>query len=290
MKKSAALLTLFLLVIGSFAHAQTDWQEFFPLHIGDYWVYQETTTFSVIYTERVADKDTLENGQVYAKIHRQHLNSENDFFRRVDSLGDVYDYDFHGSERLLFKLNVCLGDSWPEPNLGGYWKVVERLDHIAENDTLTDLVIKSFESLAFTTYYISEGVGIVHIGFEGGDVGLLGALINGRLYGDTLSTKVSQQEKSVPDEFMLKQNYPNPFNTTTQINYYIKKGGAVKLEIYNIHGQMIRLLVNSAQAAGDHRVLWDGKDAFGNDAPSGVFFYRLSLEKTIKTRSLLILR
>lgn len=291
MKRSAAFLMLFLLVIGPFAHAQTDWQEFFPLHLGDYWVYEEKAPWPYIYAERVVGQDTMANAQIYANIQFNYWDYEGTFYRRVDSLGNVYDYDqFYKNEFLLYKLNVCVGDTWPD-RIMGYMEVMEKNYFLVDNDTLTYLFIETFEDIAGGSYGILEKIGVTYYGFEGGHRSLLGALINGRLaYGDTTTTRIEQKDEIKPYETTLAQNYPNPFNMTTQINYYLKLGGDVKLEIYNIRGEMIKRLIDSAQRAGEHTVLWDGKDDAGNDAPSGVYFFRLNAENKMFSKSLCILR
>lgn len=43
-------------------------------------------------------------------------------------------------------------------------------------------------------------------------------------------------------------------------------------------GQMVRTLVNERQPAGYRAVPWDGKNDLGQSLPSGVYFYRLSVE------------
>jgi hypothetical protein len=81
---------------------------------------------------------------------------------------------------------------------------------------------------------------------------------------------------SIPFAFDLWQNYPNPFNPTTQIKYAISKLGNYELTVYNILGEKIRTLVSSQLSPGEYSVDWDGKNEFGKDVASGIYFYRLS--------------
>jgi hypothetical protein len=292
MYNKSILFAVCVLSFVSFVFSQTDWQEFFPLHIGDYWVYREVAPWPDIYTLRVVGRDTLENGQVYAKIQCYYRDSYSYFFRRVDNLGDVYDYVFNKKERLLFKLNVDVGDTWPDPDIGGYWEVVEKSDYIADNDTLTYLRIESFENMAFTSYSIWEKIGVVHIGFEGGNLSLLGAFINGRIAaGDTVITKVSsKQDKIAPDEASLNQNYPNPFNQFTRISYKIRNRGAVNLAIYDMGGRAVKQLVNSEQPAGESTVTWDGTDDNDASVVTGMYLIRLQADDLNMTRKILYLK
>ena len=64
-------------------------------------------------------------------------------------------------------------------------------------------------------------------------------------------------------ETRLFQNAPNPFKSQTTINYQLQRAGQVKLNIYNIAGQLVKTLVNSAQAVGNYSVKWDGRDDSG---------------------------
>jgi hypothetical protein len=71
------------------------------------------------------------------------------------------------------------------------------------------------------------------------------------------------------------RNHPNPFNPTTTITYRIDQPDYVTLSIYNIQGQLIRILVDSYQNPGEYSIMWDGNDANGNKAASGVYLYKI---------------
>ncbi len=89
----------------------------------------------------------------------------------------------------------------------------------------------------------------------------------------------------------LKQNYPNPFNPETNIFYSIIDNGSVELSIYNIKGQLVKQLVNSSMNAGEHNVIWNGKDSTGRKVSSGLYFYKLKLNgKTIDTKKMMLLK
>jgi hypothetical protein len=82
-------------------------------------------------------------------------------------------------------------------------------------------------------------------------------------------------EPFVPKDFSLDQNYPNPFNPSTTISYGLPKDSHVRLQIYNIKGEIVRELVNAEQFAGIHTVNWDGRSEAGVRVPSGVYFYKI---------------
>ncbi|MDP2808158.1 MAG: FlgD immunoglobulin-like domain containing protein, partial [bacterium] len=62
--------------------------------------------------------------------------------------------------------------------------------------------------------------------------------------------------------------------------------GIVNLCIYNVQGQLVKTLVNTAQPAGRHQAQWDGRDAGGNKISSGIYFARLEAEGRTITRTL----
>ncbi len=87
---------------------------------------------------------------------------------------------------------------------------------------------------------------------------------------------VNNNLNSVPENFSLSQNYPNPFNPVTSIKYSVPELSKVKLSIFDINGKEVNTLVNTNQLPGEYNIRWNGKDAFGNTAPSGAYFYNLT--------------
>ncbi|MDE3260159.1 MAG: T9SS type A sorting domain-containing protein [Gemmatimonadota bacterium] len=68
---------------------------------------------------------------------------------------------------------------------------------------------------------------------------------------------------------------PNPFNPSTVIGYQLPEAGDVRLAIYSVLGQEVRVLVNEGMEAGSFTVTWDGTDAPGRRVASGVYLYRI---------------
>ncbi|MDN5354210.1 MAG: hypothetical protein PWQ09_966 [Candidatus Cloacimonadota bacterium] len=88
----------------------------------------------------------------------------------------------------------------------------------------------------------------------------------------------------------LAKNHPNPFNPETKINFSLKKAGEVRLEVYNIKGQLVKTLQQGYTDAGEHFVVWRGRDENGQKVTSGIYFYRLQTENMSKTRKMLLLK
>ena len=81
----------------------------------------------------------------------------------------------------------------------------------------------------------------------------------------------------LPSEVGLGPNYPNPFNPSTLIPYQLSATSQVRLEVFNVLGQRVATLVDEEQGAGSYRARWDGTDAVGRAAASGVYIYRLTV-------------
>jgi hypothetical protein len=79
----------------------------------------------------------------------------------------------------------------------------------------------------------------------------------------------------IPTEFALRQNYPNPFNPVTTLRYDLPTEAVVRLEIYNLQGKLVRLLVNERQSEGSYVIRWNGFNDVGKPVPSGIYLYRI---------------
>ena len=88
-------------------------------------------------------------------------------------------------------------------------------------------------------------------------------------------SRVESKDSPVPGGFALQQNYPNPFNPETEILYSLPWPAKVKLAVYDQVGREVALLVDAQKAAGEERVVWNGRDQRGARAGSGIYFYRL---------------
>jgi hypothetical protein len=89
----------------------------------------------------------------------------------------------------------------------------------------------------------------------------------------------------------LYPNFPNPFNPTTTIHFSVAKNSDVKLQIFNITGQLVRILIDQKYPGGSHSVDWDGRDEKGNLQPSGIYFYQMTVAGLfMKSRQMVLLR
>ena len=98
-----------------------------------------------------------------------------------------------------------------------------------------------------------------------------------------LSTPTSVKRTiAIPEDFAVSQNYPNPFNPTTQIEYSLPKGGNVVIRIYNIAGQLVKMIYDGYKNEGRYYINWDGTGKDGNKAASGVYFCEIRFNDLFK--------
>ncbi|MBL7149649.1 MAG: T9SS type A sorting domain-containing protein [Candidatus Cloacimonetes bacterium] len=103
---------------------------------------------------------------------------------------------------------------------------------------------------------------------------------------------VSINEETVPPSVVKLFNYPNPFNPETTISFFTAEDAEnAELVIYNLKGQKVKTLVNETLPAGEHLVVWDGKDSKGKRVSSGIYFYNLKVNgKTEAVKKCLLLK
>ena len=100
----------------------------------------------------------------------------------------------------------------------------------------------------------------------------------------TIPLNVGQESDAIiPLKFALSQSYPNPFHATTQIRYAIPEASVVKLEVFDTLGRRVRVLVNETQPAGWHEATFSA-----DGLSSGVYFYRLTADTFIETKTIIL--
>jgi len=92
-----------------------------------------------------------------------------------------------------------------------------------------------------------------------------------------------EEEKTNVDNYYLDQNYPNPFNPSTEINFGMKKAGAVEISVYNILGNKVATLFNGFKSAGKHSVVFNAANLC-----SGVYFFKIAAEGFVQTRKMIL--
>ena len=85
------------------------------------------------------------------------------------------------------------------------------------------------------------------------------------------------QIATLPQQIELEQNFPNPFSRSTSIRYTLSRPGRVRLELFNVVGEKVAVVIDEEQDRGPHTVFLDG-----TRLASGVYYYRLIADDAIK--------
>src|SRR5690606_28439672 len=191
---------------------EIDWSEFYPLHVGDFWKYEGYIgSFETRSTIRIMS-DTLIQNKIFKKILKTDHTfgySTISYVRSEDNV--IYSWQsFDSTINIIYKFSACIGDtSGAFKNF--YWRIDDKNYDMIHLFLYPDL---TYSGLDFTL-----GLGLTQSTGESSGEYLIGAVINGQVFGDTTITTVGEWLKTIPSEIELFQNYPNPFNPTTTIKY-----------------------------------------------------------------------
>ena len=105
-----------------------------------------------------------------------------------------------------------------------------------------------------------------------------------------LILEVEEELLALPDKAKLYQNYPNPFNPATTISFALRNSQHVNLAVYNVTGQLVRLLQSGDMETGRHEIIWDGTDDNGHGVASGVYFYKLTTEDHTEAKKMMLVK
>ena len=281
---------------------------YYPLEIGDRWIYNyvnhDCSDFSSpcqvdssIVTRKVIGDTLMNNGNKYYILKDSYFGTS---YERIDSVtGKIFRYrpdsTIADSEDVIDDLLAEVGDTIAT-NYGGRfdnarYSVFQKQEQITLFDST--YASRSYHSgaLLVHTYSLTKGFGfsrdLYEFDFGYATESLKGAVINGKVYGDTMLTDIKKTENS-PSDFSLSQNYPNPFNPTTTIHYSIPTGqnvSTVQLKVCDVLGKIVATLVNKEQRPGSYEVQFNA-----SNLASGIYFYRLTYGNLNLVRKMILLK
>jgi len=84
---------------------------------------------------------------------------------------------------------------------------------------------------------------------------------------------VSESKGSSNKGDVLGQNYPNPFSNITTIDYVVQESSHVSIIVYDLSGNVVKILVNENRISGNYNIQWDGIDNSGSKVSTGMYYY-----------------
>ncbi len=238
----------------------------------------------------------------------QHLGSgidaEDDGKQDISAMGDDID-GTDDEDGIVFLTGLMQGETatiqvtasvdgfingWIDFNGNGDWDGPD--EHIftdgvvlsGENVLSFDVPAAAISAKTFARFRFSLTKGVTHKGLVvGGEV---------EDYEVSVATEVEEASDAnpIPSEFMLFQNSPNPFNPTTEIRYQLPTEGLVRLTVYNLAGQEVRILVDELKSPGIHSAVWNARDDAGREVPAGIYVYRFEAGRFSDTKKLLLIK
>ena len=277
--------------------AHVDWSEYYPMHNGNFWEYEETVNnIMTTATREILGDSIFANGNTYKLIRRIVYDGpypDTSFsFERLTIDGVVLTPTPFGCDDTLYVLFASVNDSFRVscPGMTSlWWLLSSKSEQLVFDDTVCvmrwDLTGGPFP----IQKHLAEGIGLIIYSGEGDERFLRGAVINGVKHGEIT---VSVQVDKPPDDisFYFNQNYPNPFNSETTISYSLVRDAYVSLTIFDLEGRVIMHLYEGFQRAGGHSIVWGDELRTRRQVSSGVYYARLTSEKKSRTIKLMLIK
>ena len=311
--RNTIIALIFLLIPGILTFAHTQDPDYFPMNFGDKWIY-ELVSGSNHWADAVVtitDTVTIDSNKYHVyqwAIYDYYYTPDsilysNYYYRKVpngdihrilpgvstDQLYYTFQDDYIGKPYYYWTSPATLQDSSADLiTLMGKDGL-----YITPAGTFNDCAMYeiNFYHTVWGLVYgggetIAPEVGLVTSAFLGDHDQLIGALIDGVVYGDTTMPKFSKVPSSnLTTEVFVLQCHPNPFNSTTTIRYYLPKSRYVTIKIFNLSGQVIKTLVNEQLPAGEFEIVWNA-----GLLPSGFYLCHFTAGEFVQTRKLLLIR
>ena len=213
------------------------------------------------------------------KVYRVSL-VDSSFTERFTSAAPVLSIAFHpqtnelyaslyralGSPKdMIFKINTGTGDT-------------TRVGFTGFGSAIFDLEFDPEGQLFGLKGLTNQATDLIKIGSTGagelvGSTGIVNLASMSFNYNGTLTD--IKTPSSVPVTFSLGQNYPNPFNPVTKIEYTLPKAASVRITVYNLLGEVVKVVYEGFNSAGSYSTYWNADDATGSKLTSGVYFYEM---------------
>lgn len=171
------------------------------------------------------------------------------------------------------------------PGFGNFTLLVDNEDVSGKRDVKGTGAWENWQPIPVKNVPMSAGTHIIRFEFDS-ETDKKGWLFsfNYMIISKSISVGI-EDELGLPNAFALDQNYPNPFNPTTNIGFTLPSNGDVKLSVYNVVGQTVKVLLNQQMSAGSHQVTFDA-----SNLASGVYFYQIEFAGNVRSQKMLLMK
>ena len=95
---------------------------------------------------------------------------------------------------------------------------------------------------------------------------------------------IGLEKLNVPNNFIIEKLFPNPFNNTIKISVDIPRNGFLNIEVFDLLGKKIKQIHNENITMGKYTFKWNGKNDLDMNVQSGLYFFRVIFDGSIKTK------
>ncbi len=239
----------------------------YPVQTGDslkYWIWYSTENR---YDVTVAEV-SLE-GKEWIQLHDRFMGNSSGWLYKAFSLEPWVGK----SVFIRFRYMTDDGTTGPGVYIDDVWPVPAFANHTVISDTITDTLYQVTGRTPDTYYYRVRGH---NAAWDWSDHGPLEDIV-------VTGSGIAQEPTGNLVTSIFKVG-PNPVTAGAQVSYALERTGAVNLGVYDATGRQVRTLASGMSKAGTYTVTWDAKDMTGRSVPAGVYYVRLSADKTSTAR------
>ncbi|MCX7766902.1 MAG: T9SS type A sorting domain-containing protein [Candidatus Sumerlaeia bacterium] len=181
-----------------------------------------------------------------------------------------------------------LGLSFYQDETNGIWR-----QGIVIDDSLVKTVVLPRRKLVIEKFFIepevySDGILELVINSQSSPKAILSGFVVFEFSKENKAiSALEEYRKDITSDISIFA-MPNPAKGNAQIHYQLPVSGEIKLKIYAVTGQVVRL-INEKKSAGIHSYNWDGRDNQSRKVPSGVYFVRLESGDSAETGKIILI-
>jgi predicted phosphodiesterase len=178
----------------------------------------------------------------------------------------------------------------------------DKINTVSESGSISDVSTDGKIALNYTgTTNIKKTDTLIKLSFTPLSAGLATIQLSGTninsndlvysIIGNLESTYSNTTQVDLINNKSLFKHYPNPFSEEISMEYEIQQKANINISVYNMAGQLIKILVNENKVAGEHCVKWNASDSNENRVKEGTYIYKYMIDgKQISSGQLLFIK
>lgn len=251
-----------------------------PAQLWSYTVYEKGGCVMHMLRHVLGDSLFFAGWNEYGEQYRWDTATTDDFQMVMEEVSDQ-ELDWFFDEWIYGPGYPKYNYTWEAVPVGDQWEVHIWIDQIQTwggpfTMPIDFAVISNVDTVVRTCWIDSDPDSILFVSGPHQPIHLIFDYHNWVLERHYEVPSAVEEESHLPLAFSLHPVHPNPFNSSTAVEFSLPRAGPVTLSISNVLGQRVATLVEGEVCAGTHRIMWDGRDRWGEPVSSGVYLVRLA--------------